>query len=235
MNFCEELKNKILDGYNITKYEALKLYIEPYEELYKAADDIRKILAGNKVDLCSIVNGKSGRCSENCTYCAQSKHFKTGVKEYSLLPYEQIKNEAQENENEGVDRFSIVTSGKALIGQDFEDVVGYYKKLNNECNINLCASHGILDEKSLIKLRKAGVKRYHHNIETSRNFYNKVCTTHTYDDRISTIGEAKKAGLEICSGGIIGLGESREDRVDMAIELRNLNVLSIPINFINAY
>ncbi len=230
MQFCDDLKDKVLDGYDITKQEALKLYMEPSEELYQAADEIRKTLAGNKVDLCSIVNGKSGRCSENCTYCAQSGHFKTGVKEYSLLSYEEIKAHAKESEDEGVDRFSIVTSGKGLDGQDFETVVEYYEKLNNECNISLCASHGILNKNSLVKLKRAGVKRYHHNIETSRNFYNKICTTHTYDDRIKTINEAKNAGFEICSGGIIGLGESREDRIDMALELRYLNVLSIPVN-----
>lgn len=230
MQLCDELKNKILEGYNITKNEALDLYLEPAEELYEAADDIRKKLAGNKVDLCSIVNGKSGKCSENCTYCAQSGHFKTGVKEYPLLSYEEIKSQAEENYNEGVDRFSIVTSGKALIGEDFEIVADYYDRLNRECGISLCASHGILDKESLVKLRRTGVKRYHHNIESSKNYYSKICTTHTYEDRINTIKDAKKAGLEVCSGGIIGLGESREDRIDMAIELRNLEVLSIPIN-----
>lgn len=230
MQLCNELKNKILDGYSITKYEALELYMEPAEELYKAADHIRKTLAGNKVDLCSIVNGKSGKCSENCTYCAQSGHFNTGVKEYSLLSYEEIKSQAEENYNEGVDRFSIVTSGKGLVGKDFETVVNYYEKLNKDCGISLCASHGILNKESLVKLRKVGVKRYHHNIESSRNYYSKICTTHTYEDRVNTINKAKEAGLEICSGGIIGLGESREDRIDMAIELRNLGVLSIPIN-----
>lgn len=230
MKLCDELRNKILEGYNITRQEALDLYMEPSEELYEAADNIRKTLAGNKVDLCSIVNGKSGKCSEDCTYCAQSGHFKTGVKEYSLLSYDEIKSQAEENFNEGVDRFSIVTSGKALIGDDFQTVVSYYDRLNKECGISLCASHGILDKESLVKLRKTGVKRYHHNIETSKNYYSEICTTHTYEDRINTINHAKKAGLEICSGGIIGLGESREDRIDMAIELRSLGVISIPIN-----
>lgn len=230
MSFSNELKNRVLEGYNISKEEALRLYNESSKDLYKSADDIRRTLTGNKVDLCSIANGKSGQCSENCTYCAQSKHFKTGVKEYSLLTYEEIRNQAKENETEGVDRFSIVTSGRGLVGPDFKTVVSYYDRLNKDCNISLCASHGILTKESLLELKEAGVKRYHHNIETSRNYYSKVCTTHTYDDRVKTINEAKKAGLEICSGGIIGLGEGREDRVDMAMELRSLNVLSIPIN-----
>lgn len=113
-------------------------------------------------------------------------------------------------------------------------MVGYYKRLNDECNISLCASHGILDKESLMKLTEVGVKRYHHNLETSRSYYRKICTTHSYDERINTIKEAKKVGLEICSGGIIGLGESREDRIDMAIELRCLGVPSIPINALMA-
>lgn len=232
MNFSNELKDKVLKGYKITKEEALRLYSEPSQEVFKAADEIREVFTGDKVDLCSIVNGKSGRCTENCMYCAQSMHFNTGVKEYSLLPYEEIKSQAQENQDEGVDRFSIVTSGKALVGKDFEGIVDYYKRLNDECSISLCASHGILDENSLIKLKEAGVKRYHHNVETSKNYYNKICTTHTYEDRINTINIAKKVGFEICSGGIIGLGECREDRVDMAIELEKLEVFSIPINIL---
>ncbi|MBX7364906.1 biotin synthase BioB [Clostridium chauvoei] len=234
MGYCSELMKRVLSGYEVTKEEALKLYNEPAEVLYKSADTIREKLAGSKIDLCSIINGKSGKCSEDCSYCAQSIHFKTGVTEYKLLSYEEIKAQAKENEKEGVDRFSIVTSGKGLVGEDFKSVVGYYKRLNDECNISLCASHGILNEDFLAKLTEVGVKRYHHNLETSRGYYKKICTTHSYDERVNTIKEAKKVGLEICSGGIIGLGESREDRIDMAIELRKLEVLSIPVNALMA-
>lgn len=230
MVFCNEIKEKVLNGYRISREEALSLYLEPSKELFKCANEIREKLCGDRVDLCSIINGKSGRCTENCKYCAQSIHFKTGVEEYNLLSYEEIKNVADEIEKCNVDRFSIVTSGKGLKGKDFEKVVDYYKRLNKECNIKLCASHGILDRESLLKLRESGVIRYHHNIETSRNYYKKICTTHTFEDRIKTINAAKDVGLEVCSGGIIGLGERIEDRIDMAIELRDLNVMSIPIN-----
>lgn len=232
MSFIKELKKKVIEGGEITKDEVLKLYSENADELYVAADEIRKKLCGDTIDLCSIINGKSGRCSENCRYCAQSIHFNTGIEEYELLPYEKIKLCAKENENEGVNRFSIVTSGRALSGRDFEKVLEYYKKLTRECTIKLCASHGILSKQSLVELKDSGVKRYHHNIETARNYYDYICTTHTYDERVNTIKAAQEVGLEVCSGGIIGMGESRQDRVDMAFELKDLDILSIPINIL---
>ncbi|MBU3109593.1 biotin synthase BioB [Clostridium gasigenes] len=234
MSFVCILKDRVLQGYEITKEEALRLYLEPKERLYSCANEIRKVLVGDKVDLCSIINGKSGRCSEDCRYCAQSIYFNTGVNEYKLLSYDEIKSTAKENEEAGVDRFSIVTSGKGLVGNDFERVINYYERLNAECSISLCASHGILEKSSLIRLKKTGVKRYHHNIETSKQYYRNICSTHSYEDRINTILSAKEAGLEVCSGGIIGMGESKEDRVDMAIELRMLKILSIPINALMA-
>lgn len=230
MGLANELKNKVLNGYKVSKIEALSLYNENIDELCKEANEIREYFTGNKVDLCSIINGKSGRCSENCKYCAQSAHFKTGVKEYTLLSYEEILRNAKENQEEGVNRFSIVTSGKGLYGEEFDKVINYYKKLNNDCTISLCASHGIISKESLIRLKGTGVIRYHHNIETSRRHYSEICTTHSYEDRINTINDAKEIGLEVCSGGIIGMGETVEDRIDMALELRNLEIVSIPIN-----
>ena len=209
----------------------LNYILQPEAELYTCANSIREKFTGNKVDLCSIINGKSGRCSENCSYCAQSKHYKTGVKEYPLVSYEEVKEKAKKDEEDGIDRFSIVTSGRALSTEDIEIVTDYYGALNKELpNISLCASHGILNKDDLIKLKESGVKRYHHNVETSKNYYSKICTTHTYDERINTIKLCREVGLEVCSGGIIGLGESIEDRINMAIELRELEILSIPIN-----
>lgn len=228
----EKLKQDILNGYKIKKNEALRLYGEDLDTLLKIADEIREAFVGDAIDLCSIINGKSGKCSENCKYCAQLAHFSTGISEYELIEYEDILESALENQNEGVDRFSIVTSGRGLRGSDFDRVLNFYKRLNKETSINLCASHGIIDKKSLESLRESGVKRYHHNVETSKNYYKDICSTHTYEDRIKTIRYAQEAGLEICSGGIIGMGETREDRVDMAIELRELNVVSIPINIL---
>jgi len=231
MGFSNEIAEKVLNGYKITKEDAFKLYSEPEAELYTCANSIREKFTGNKVDLCSIINGKSGRCSENCSYCAQSKHYKTGVKEYPLVSYEEVKEKAKKDGDDGIDRFSIVTSGRGLSTEDLEIVTDYYGALNKELpNISLCASHGILNKDDLIKLKKSGVKRYHHNVETSKNYYSKICTTHTYDERVNTIKLCREVGLEVCSGGIIGLGENREDRINMAIELRELDILSIPIN-----
>ena len=170
----------------------------------KEANNIRKEIHGDCIDLCSIINGKSGRCGEDCTFCAQSKYHKTNISEYPLLDYEKIKKVAKENEDEGVHRFSIVTSGRGLYGEEFERVITYYSNLNKELKINLCASHGIINKESLIKLKKAGVKRYHHNLETSRNYYDKICKTHSYEERVKTIKNAKEAGLEVCSGRLAG-------------------------------
>lgn len=230
MKYLNSLKDKIINEYRINKEEALKLYDENLDDLLMVADEVRENFVGNKVDLCSIINGKSGKCSEDCKYCAQSKHFNTGINGYKLMDYEVILKSALENQNEGVDRFSIVTSGRGLCGEDFNKILDFYTRLNKETTINLCASHGIIEKKALEGLKATGVKRYHHNIETSKNYYKDICGTHTYEDRIKTIEYAKEVGLEVCSGGIIGMGESREDRVDMAIELRDLNVVSIPIN-----
>ena len=226
-----DLKDKVLDGYKLNKEEALALYnTNEVDKLKEAANEIREKLCGKNVDLCSIVNGKSGKCSENCKYCAQSIHFKTGLSEYPLMPYEEVEKLAKENESEGVNRFSIVTSGKGLYGKDFDRVVDYYDRLKKNCGINLCASHGIVNKESLNKLKNVGVKRYHHNLETSEKYYGEICTTHTYKERIDTIQYAKELGLEVCSGGIIGMGESIEDRVDLAVTLRDLEIMSIPVN-----
>ena len=226
-----KLKEKVLNGYKLNREEALALYnTNEVDKLKDAANEIREKLCGKSVDLCSIVNGKSGKCSENCKYCAQSIHFKTGVSEYPLMPYEEVEKLAKENESEGVNRFSIVTSGKGLYGKDFDRVVDYYDRLKQNCGINLCASHGIVNKESLNKLKNVGVKRYHHNLETSEKYYAEICTTHTYQERIDTIQHAKELGLEVCSGGIIGMGESIEDRVDLALTLRDLEIKSIPVN-----
>ncbi|MGL5066556.1 MAG: biotin synthase BioB [Sarcina sp.] len=226
-----KLKEKVLNGYKLNREEALALYnTKEVDKLKEAANEIREKLCGKSVDLCSIVNGKSGKCSENCKYCAQSIHFKTGVSEYPLMPYEDVEKLAKENEREGVNRFSIVTSGKGLYGKDFDRVVDYYDRLKKNCGINLCASHGIVNKESLNKLKNVGVKRYHHNLETSEKYYAEICTTHTYKERIDTIQYAKEIGLEVCSGGIIGMGESIEDRIDLALTLRDLEIKSIPVN-----
>ena len=209
------------------------LLTTPLEQLQTGAKLIQKEFFGNHIDFCTIINGKSGRCGENCKYCAQSARHKTGIAEYPFLSPEKILKVALDDEKAGVNRFSVVTSGRNLDENSFERAIEAYKVLHAKLKINLCASHGILTAEQLQRLQAAGVNRYHHNLETSRRFFPHICTTHTFDDRIKTIKLAQAAGLEVCSGGIIGMGETWQDRIDLAFELAALNIKSIPINVLN--
>lgn len=233
MSIVNKYKEKILNGKLISKEDALILSKENVDELSNAANEIRKKMCGKGFNLCTIINGKSGMCGENCKYCAQSMYFKTNIEEYELLDSEEIIKSAISNYEKGVHRFSVVTSGKKLTDKEIDKICKTYIKLKKKCNIELCASHGLLNYNELIKLKKSGVNRYHNNLETSRKFFDNICTTHTFDEKIETINNALKAGMEVCSGGIIGLGETMNDRIDMAFTLRELNVDSIPINILN--
>ncbi|MEG1254647.1 biotin synthase BioB [Clostridium sp.] len=235
--FIKGLEKKVLEKEGITFEEAMKLSsIEAKEDLAQlcnSASNIREFFCGKEIDLCTIMNAKSGRCSEDCKFCAQSAHYKTNVEVYELVSKEAALKLAKENESEGVNRFSLVTSGRGITGSDFEKVLDIYEDLNKEVKMDLCASLGILAYEELLKLREKGITMYHHNLETSRAYYEEICTTHSYDERIDTINAAKQAGMAICSGGIIGLGESLEDRVTFAFQLRDLGVKSIPVNILN--
>ena len=227
---------KIVDGERLNPSDDVNfLLTTPLDELQEGAQLIQKNFFGNRVDLCTIINGKSGRCSENCKYCAQSARHHTGIDEYDFLPTEKILSVAKANEAAGVNRFSIVTSGRALDGKNFERAIETYKILHAELKtMDLCASHGILSVEQLRRLKAAGVNRYHHNLETSRRFFPEICTSHTYDERIATIKAAQSVGLEVCSGGIIGMGETWRDRIDLAFEVAALNIKSIPVNILTA-
>ena len=230
----KKLTNKIInEKYHISKSEATELLNTDLKVLSYCAEQIRKKFCDSKFDMCSIINGKSGKCSENCKFCAQSAHYKTNIKEYSLFDTNSVFNVAKHNWNKKVKRFSIVTSGKKLTDEEIDLVCKTYEKINKECNIMLCASMGLLTKQQFIKLKKSGVSRYHCNLETSREFFPNICTTHTYDDKINAINIAKKTGFEICSGGIFGMGETFQDRIDMFFELYNLGVKSVPINILN--
>jgi biotin synthase len=225
------LAKEIITGRRLKRGEDFSFFLSAASsELFEGANMIRKALCGNHIDLCSIINGRSGRCSENCKFCSQSTFHKTGIKEYDFLDPDIILEACKESDSKGVHRFSIVTSGKTLTGKDFEKAIIAYKKMHKECKIGLCASHGFLTLDEFYRLKEAGVSMYHENIETSRRYFSNVCTTHTYEDKIHSIELAKSAGLKICSGGIIGMGESWNDRIDMAISLSELQVTSIPIN-----
>ena len=230
-----QIAEKITGGENLQPADDLKFLLESsLEDLQRGAGLIQKKFCGNHIDLCTIINGKSGRCGENCKYCAQSAKNHTGIDEYNFLSAQEILTVAKMNEKAGVNRFSIVTSGRALTGADFEKALEAYKILRENLKIELCASHGILTAEQFKKLRATGVTSYHHNIETSRRFFPEICTSHTFDDRINTIKIAQAAGFNVCSGGIIGMGETWQDRIDMAFELFNLGIKSIPINALMA-
>lgn len=230
-----EIAERIIGGERLQVSDDVEFFLTtPLEELQSGAQLIQKKFCGNHIDLCTIINGKSGRCSEDCKYCAQSARHKTGIDEYDFLPVEKILSVARANENAGVNRFSVVTSGRALDGKNFERAIAAYKILRAELKIDLCASHGILNIEQLKRLRATGVTSYHHNLETSRRFFPHICTTHTYDERIETIKLAQAEGFNVCSGGIIGMGETWQDRIDLAFEVAALNIQSIPINILNA-
>lgn len=222
-----------MSGENITRAEALSLAKAPLEELCAAADEIRQAFCGSGFDICTIINGKSGRCSENCKFCAQSSAYNTGIEEYPLLDDETVIKAAKHNAERGILRFSIVTSGKRLSDADVDRVCRIVHGIKAECSISVCVSLGLLNEEQFRRLREAGVSRVHNNLETSRRFFPQICTTHTYDEKIAAIKAAQAAGLSVCSGGIAGLGETIEDLIDMAIEIRELGVRSVPINMLN--
>ena len=227
------LKEKILEGYEITRQDALSLVEQPLEELCAAADEIRKAFCSDGFDLCTIINGKSGRCPENCRFCAQSAHNHTQAAQYPLLPAEEIVEQAKENERQGVLRYSIVTSGKRLSDEEVDRMCEAVRRIRSECSISVCVSFGLLNREQFARLKEAGVTRVHNNLEASRSFFPKVCTTHTFDDKVAAIRAAQEAGLSVCSGGIMGLGEGWKDRIDMALSLRDLGIESVPVNMLN--
>lgn len=226
-----KLADEIIGGRRITREDDLNMFLTcDLKELCQGADKIREAFVREKVDLCSIINGRSGRCPEDCKYCAQSAHNHTACEIYDFLPEEKILEACKMNESEGVNRFAIVTAGRALSGEEFEKAIHAYETMKKECKIDLCASMGFLTKEQLHRLHEAGVTSYHHNIETSRRNFPNICTTHTYDMKIETLKMVKEEGMCACSGGIIGMGETWEDRLDMAISLAELGIDSIPIN-----
>lgn len=229
----KDLADKIIDGYEITKEEALELYDAPLDELRESANKITSHFFKEAIELCCISNGKCGKCSENCKFCSQSRYYNTEIQQSVLKSVDEFFKEAQANDKRGVHRFSIVTAGVRLSKAELKTIAQAYKKISSELKISCCGSLGLLDYDDFVMLKESGLKRYHNNLETSPNFFKEICTTHTMKQKEDTIALAKKAGLEICSGCILGMGESVEDRVDIALELRKLQVDSTPINILN--
>lgn len=234
MNFVEELKQKVLARGKVTREEALELVSVPLEALSQAADELREHFCGDRFDLCTIVNGKCGKCSEDCKYCAQSAHYHTSLEEsYPLLSTEELVKGAAENKRQGVLRYSIVTSGRKLSDREVDQVCESIRAIQEQVGIEVCVSFGLLGEEAFRKLKEAGASRVHCNLESSRRYFPQVCTTHTYNEKIETLKAAQRAGLSVCSGGILGLGETMEDRIDMVLTARELGVKSVPVNLLN--
>lgn len=230
----QEIKNKVLSGGSISEEEAEWLYYSAdADALLAAAKEITFKFNSDKFEMCSIVNAKSGKCSEDCAWCAQSAKHKSDCEVYPLLNYEDIHKLAKQNEAEGVKRYSLVCSGRRLSGIEIDKLCDIVQKLRKETKLQICASLGLLDEAAMQKLFDAGVSRYHCNLETAPSYFSELCSTHTTQDKINTLMYAKKVGMEVCSGGIIGMGESVKQRIELAFSLKKLGLQSVPVNILN--
>lgn len=216
----------------MNKKEINRLLTLPLTRLIAMANETRQECAGSKIELCSIMNAKSGLCAQDCKFCAQSSRHSTGINTYSLKTKPQMLEAAMRARDIGAERFDIVTSGNRLNRDELNIIADAIQDITSKIGIKMCASLGSMEERDLRLLKEAGLTRYHHNLETSEDYFSKIATTHTFQDRIKTIKAAKRAGLEVCSGGIIGLGETLDDRIQMALTLKELDVDSVPVNIL---
>lgn len=212
----------------MNKEELLRLYNEDLDTLLETASKYIK----KDIEFCSLINARNGKCSQNCKYCAQSSHYCTNIESYPLVPLEEVKKIALEAKSHKASRFAIVTSGKTPDESDFDTILKMIEEVNKIDGLKSCASIGILNEEQAKKLSEIGLKRFHHNINTSKSYYPSVCTTHSWDDRLNTCKLVKKYGMELCCGVILGIGESVEQRIEMALELAEIQPDSIPINIL---
>lgn len=234
--FINSFKDKILAGEMISEDEAYAIadsLPEASEALRKAASEITRTLCERNFDSCSIVNARSGRCSENCKWCAQSMHHNTNCETYDIVDHDECMEAARNNSEKGVHRFSLVASGRSVKGNALKSICNLLREAKETTGISTCASLGLLNREDLQQLWDAGVHRYHCNLETAPSHFAKLCTTHTIEDKIATINAAKEIGFEICSGGIIGMGESIRQRAEFALKLREIAPHSIPINILS--
>jgi biotin synthase len=231
------IADRIISGGELTGEEAVSLSSVAGTdrfELFLAASRVKEHFIGNKISLCSIINAKSGRCSENCAFCAQSAHHSTDVQVYPLLEEETLVAGAHTAEKNGSICYGIITSGTTIKqGEELDRICRALRRIRSETGIAPSCSLGLLDDETALVLKEAGSETYHHNLETSRSFFPNICTTHDYEEDVATVRAAKKSGMTVCSGGIFGLGESPAQRVEMAMTLKELDVDSVPLNFLN--
>ncbi len=232
-----KLGEMVLDGYSLTSAEALSLVAIALEDiplLGAYAHKIRAKFAGPGVEMCGVINARSGLCTEDCKFCAQSVYHQTNCTIFPLISPTRALEQITRLSKDGVRRASLVTSGKGMeTDPDFDRIVSLIQYISQQSDTGICANLGTISHSQALRLAAAGIKRYAHNLETSERFYPYVCTTHTYRERFDTLLAAKNAGLALCSGGIIGLGETWEDRINLALTLRELDVASVPINILN--
>ncbi len=235
--FIREITDRIIDGDRITAAEALNLTTVTGTDryaLFLAASQVKEHFVGNYVSLCSIINAKSGRCPENCAFCAQSSHHSSDVPIYPLVDEESLVAGAHAAEKCGSICYGIVTSGTSISqGEELDRICRSLQRIRQETTIAPSCSLGLLDEATAKILKAAGAETYHHNLETARSFFPEICTTHAYEEDVETVRAAKRSGMKVCSGGIFGLGESAAQRIEMALTLRELEVDSVPLNFLN--
>ncbi|MCX7780039.1 MAG: biotin synthase BioB [Negativicutes bacterium] len=236
-NEIVDLGERVLAGHLLTYNEAITLASIDDTDiplLAAYAHKIRAAFAGNGVEMCGIINARSGRCAEDCKFCAQSAYYVTEAPVYPLLDSKEIVEQAKKIKALGATRVSVVTSGKGMERDaDFPRILAAIRDVIDATGLAVCANLGTISREQAIELARSGVKRYAHNLETSAQFYPSICSTHSFEDRLETLKAVKDAGLELCSGGIIGLGETWRDRVELAFKLREFNVQSVPVNILN--
>lgn len=233
----DEITARILNGGQMTGEEGrwmIRLHSDFLPWLMAGADRIRKAYRGNEIEVCAIANVRSGNCSENCNFCAQSAHHDSPAPRYNYIPEQQLLEQARQAREWGASDFGVVSKGWGVRSDaEMQQLGRYFETLDEGTDIGRCASLGALDQTSAIRLRELGMENYHHNLECAESFFDQICTTHSYQENIDTIRHARNAGLRVCSGGILGMGESLDQRIELAETLRQLGVESVPLNFLN--
>lgn len=233
----EDISTRIINGGEMTEAEAVRLATASGTDryaLFLAASQVKEHFIGSKVSLCSIINAKSGRCAENCAFCAQSSHHTSDVPVYGLIDEESLVAGAHSAAQCGSKCYGIVTSGTGICpGEELDRICRALQRIRKETSIAPSCSLGILNEQTAQTLKAAGAVTYHHNLETARSFFPRICTTHDYGEDVATVRAAKSADMKVCSGGIFGLGETAAQRIELALTLKHLAVDSVPLNFLN--